>query len=69
MEALKLPGTEVRWKRRYEEVMKMMEEVDMEEWIWRGVQVLGAPGSKEQWRKVVQKAREKFTKLKKWVLE
>ena len=69
MEVLKLPGTEAGWKRRYEEVMKMMEEVEMEEWIWWGVQVLGAPGSKEQWGKVVQKAREKFTKLKKWVLE
>ena len=69
MEVLKLPGTEVGWKRRYEEVMKMMEEVEMEEWIWRGVQVLGAPGTKEQWGKVVQTARGKLTKLKTWVFE
>ena len=69
MEVLKLPGTEVGWTKRYEEVMKMIEEVEMEEWVWRGVKILGAPGTKEQWGVLVKIVRQKISKLKTWILD
>ena len=68
VEVLKLPGTEAGWRSSYKEVVEMLGRKGVEEMVWWLVQILGAPGTQEQWGQVVGLVKDQISTLKAFLL-